>query len=87
MERPELEPGLEFFIDAFWQLNSCRAIGMAAGPIPWTAAYQYGLAHGLDRDMLIVFPRVISEMDAKFLDWSAREMERKSKAKSPPATK
>lgn len=58
---------------------------MTLGPIPWTAAYQYGLAHGLDRDMLIVFPRIIARMDEAFLDWTAREMERKSKAKTPPA--
>lgn len=87
LERPELERGLDFVFEAFWHLSTCRAIGMGPGPIPWTACYQYGLAHELDRDMLMVFPRIIMRMDQAYLDWAAREMERKSKAKSTPGNK
>ena len=53
---------------------------MGLGPIPWMACYQYGLAHRLDDDMLTVFPRIIMRMDEAYLDWTAREMERKSGA-------
>jgi len=87
MERPELERGHEFFLEAFWQLSTCRQVGLGVGPIPWTACYQYGLAHNLDCDMLVVFPRIMMRMDEAYLDWSAREMERKSKAKVPPGNK
>lgn len=88
LDRPELERGLNFVFEAFWDLNTCRDVGMGVGPIPWTASYQYGLAHGLDRDMLLVFPRIIMRMDQAYLDWTAQEMERKSKAKpTKPGTK
>lgn len=36
-------PGLELYLNAFWDLNSCRQIGMDVGPIPWTAIQKYAI--------------------------------------------
>lgn len=40
----DLEPstaGLEYYIDAFQELNSCRPQGFGIAPIPFTAIHQY----------------------------------------------
>lgn len=38
---PPLQSGLALYYEAFNDLSSCRAIGMAEGPIPWTAINDY----------------------------------------------
>lgn len=39
---PELDDGLEFYLGAFFDLNSERSVGMDLGPIPWRAVHEYG---------------------------------------------
>lgn len=39
---------MEFYLIACSHLLSCRSIGMAAGPVPWTAIYQYCSVIGFD---------------------------------------
>jgi hypothetical protein len=41
LNAPSLERDLILFYEAFWDLHSCRQIGSAEGPIPWTAIYMY----------------------------------------------
>ncbi len=38
----------EFFLVACTHLLTCRQVGMAMGPVPWTAVYQYCVAVGYD---------------------------------------
>ena len=40
--------GLEVYYEAFQELNTCRAQGLSAGPIPWTAVDAYARRHGYD---------------------------------------
>lgn len=47
---PELRPGLELYLRAYYELDSCRAIGMGEGPIPWTALDQWAGRLGLDEE-------------------------------------
>ena len=53
---------------AFWELSTCRAYGMAVGPIPWTAIDAYARRHdiaGEDYDDLVYFVRA---MDGEYLE-------------------
>ena len=34
---PELAPGLGIYMRAFYDLDTCRPMGVTEGPIPWTA--------------------------------------------------
>lgn len=64
---PQLHLGLQLYYDAFFELNTCRTVGMGLGPIPWTAVIDYARAFEFDdeqTDSLIYFVR---EMDAAFL--------------------
>jgi hypothetical protein len=55
---PQLFMGLELYYVAYLDLSSCRSIGMAEGPIPWLAIYDYAQRLGMDeeqRDDLLFF--------------------------------
>jgi hypothetical protein len=38
---PELENGLELFIQAFFELSTSRMVGVDYGPIPWVVINEY----------------------------------------------
>lgn len=67
---PVLFPGDEFYISAFWELSTCRQLGMSYGPIPWTDILIYGQFAGLDYEAFSIFVRVMRAMDSKFLQWA-----------------
>jgi hypothetical protein len=66
---PELMPGLEIFLQAFWDLSTCRQMGMGLGPIPWTSVQEYCTINGgseeFNRDMHFH----IRQLDAAYLAW------------------
>lgn len=68
-EEPDLEPLERFFLDAFWDLSTCRALGMVIGPIPTTAMREYADRYQLDWENSRDFVTILREMDAGFLDW------------------
>ena len=41
-------PGLDFYLEAFGELQTERPIGMAAGQIPWYSVLIYAEHHGVD---------------------------------------
>lgn len=47
---PELQLGLELYFLAFFELSSCRPIGMDEGPIPWIAIWDYCERLGIEGD-------------------------------------
>ena len=47
---PELAPGLGIYLRAFYELDSCRPVGMGEGPIPWTAVEDWCRSLGLDEE-------------------------------------
>lgn len=76
---PELRMGLELFYGAFWDLSTCRPIGMSEGPISWLSIDAYATARGLDaeqRDDLQFFVRT---MDRAYLEHIGKRREKESK--------
>lgn len=67
MEKPCLLPGDEFYLKAFWDLNTGRSVGFAVGPIPWKDIVEYAAWAKLDDDVAGVFVYVMREMDAEYL--------------------
>ena len=70
MEEPQLSPGDEFYLRAFSELSTCRAIAFeGSGPIPWKDIVQFGLFSELDEDLLKAFVKIIRHMDDGYLKW------------------
>lgn len=79
--RPVLGTGLEFYYRAFTDLNTDRALGMAEGPIRWTAINAYGYRHGYVADEFDRLVDVVQAMDRAYLKERDRT-NKKSMAKS-----
>ena len=69
--KPELLSGLEFYLRAFNELDSCRQIGMAQGLIPWSAINDYSLRYNLHNEDFDYFSLIIASVDREFLAWQS----------------
>lgn len=61
-EAPELPLGTELYLEAFWDLDSCRGVGLGLTAIPWSAVMDYAQAYELDAEQtedLVYFVRVL----------------------------
>ena len=63
---PEVNAGLQLYMDAFWALCTCR---LQAGRIPWTAVQAYADALGLDWPEAHDMHFLISKMDMVYVQW------------------
>lgn len=79
-----LDEGEEFYLHAFWELDTCRAFGMGIGPIPWTTMVTYAQFHQLDDDVAQAFVQVIREMDAVYLAWEAERIKAERESNNSP---
>lgn len=69
---PELWPHLRFYWDAFTTLGTDRSVGMAEGPIPFSAVDRYARRYGIDDiDDFDVFLRIMRGLDAEYLQFRA----------------
>ena len=78
-DAPELRLGLGLYWSAFWDLDSCRAIGMGEGPIPWLAIDAYASARGLDAEQRDDLQFFIAAMDRVYLQHLSEKREKESK--------
>lgn len=71
--------GMEFYIDAFYDLGTERQTGFGIGPIPVNSIYAYashiGLAESDTADLL----QIVRALDAVFLEKEQRKAKRKKK--------
>lgn len=65
---PELWPGLELYMRAWYDLDSTRSIGLGVGPIPWNATQEYCLSLGLNAEQGEKMHHLVREMDKIYLD-------------------
>ena len=66
--KPLLRVGLDFYWRAFWELSTDRHIGMAEGPIPWTAMNHWALRNGVVGEEFDRFVLLIKAMDVAYLE-------------------
>lgn len=71
-------------MEAFWELTTCRQIGMGLGPIPWDVMVSYAQFHQLEDDVARAFVQVIRQMDSVYLAWQAEEQERERTPQEKP---
>ena len=66
---PTLEIGLELFYTAFFELGTCRQLGMAEGPIPWTAIDIYCNSYTIVSEQREDMHMFIRSMDNAYLKY------------------
>lgn len=72
-EEPQLAPGEDFFLRAFFNLSTERQIGWASGPIPHSRVVEYGVRSGLEEATIEILVHVIRRMDQAYLEWLAEQ--------------
>lgn len=45
--RPQLLPGLEFYLNGYMNLQADRPVGMSLGPIPWSSIVAWCQLNGI----------------------------------------
>lgn len=66
-DAPDLELGLELYLGAFWDLDSCRPLGWAEGPIPWTVIEQYAQLNELEGEQREMLHYHVRQLDNAYL--------------------
>lgn len=64
---PVLRPGLELYLEAFYDLNTCRPPGWGIVPIPWSAAKDYASANEFSEVQTERLLKYAPVMDAAFI--------------------
>lgn len=83
-QEPNID-GFEFYYDAFQELSTARQIGLAVGPIPFTALVEYTRMFEIpDFDD---FSHVIRCMDKVYLELNAQENTKPVEKASKPKGK
>lgn len=81
VERPELEPHLALYSEAYSDLSTDRPLGAlgGAGPIPWSAIDRYATRHEIDDpDAFDRLRRMIRAQDRAYLEHMAEEAKRRA---------
>lgn len=69
---PELLPGLELYLQAFYQLSTCRQVGMGLGPIGWQFTQEWGMLNLSSEDSIKDLHYFIRILDSEFIKWSSK---------------
>lgn len=73
---PEIAPGEDWYLQAFWDLGTERQLGYGSlGPIPWSRIVAYGERAGLSSGTVDVLVEVVQALDGAYLRWRADEAE------------
>lgn len=80
--KPFLWMGLELFYHAFFDLNTCRPVGMALCPIPWLCMRDYARTFEFDEDQEERLYYFIRQMDDAFLQYHDKKAKSEMKTKS-----
>lgn len=73
---PDVGP-FSFYIEAFYELSTCRSVGMGVGPIPFTSVLEYSRIY--DVGDFEEFLYLIRRMDSRYLELERSRQEEKSR--------
>ena len=69
LNSPELYFGMDLYYDAFWDVATCRPIGLGAGYIPYSEIWDYAAKHGYDDEQRDILLYCVRQMDNAYLDF------------------
>ena len=68
LNAPELTIGLELYLEAFFDLNHDRQIGMTLSPIPWSAMQRYAKHYDFTAEQTEVLFFLLPRLDAAYIE-------------------
>lgn len=77
LQQPDIDIDTDFYLKAFYELSTCRPMGMGMGAIPWDKARLYAEHVQLQVGMIDHFISIIRIMDDTFLKWHLKSSENK----------
>lgn len=66
--KPVLRVGLEIYWRAFWECSTDRDIGMAEGPIPWSAINAWGQRYGFTGEEFERLVLILKALDSEYIE-------------------
>lgn len=63
-----------FYIEAFWQLHTCRSIGMSLSPIPWHSILFFADFYELPSSLFEHFVSILRGLDKAYMTWHDQEL-------------
>lgn len=93
LNAPELQPGLQLYIDAFNDLTYSRFNTQGfVGRIHYTSMSQWCYDHNIDGDQRLDMIHLLTQMDQAYTDWHFSYMKRNApkpqgQPKRPPSTR
>lgn len=76
--KPQLTIGLDLYWKAFVDLSADREIGMAEGPIPWSAVHLWAQRRGIHGDDFERLWFIIHDMDVVYMEHQGKEAKKGS---------
>lgn len=75
VKKPDLDEGLDWYLDAFWMLTGERPVGVfgGVGRIPFSAVDRWAQRYGVDDlDGFERLQMIVDALDAEFIDFVAK---------------
>lgn len=63
------------YYNAFWELSTCRQVGISLGPIPWNVIQYYGREKDYSEEQIEALQYHIRRMDGEYIKF----LEKKNK--------
>ena len=70
---PVLIAGLGLYLQAFWELSSCRGSGFSEGQIPWIAIERYATRFEFDPEQEMALFNHVRALDNVYLQHQAKK--------------
>lgn len=77
--KPIVRPGNTLYLQAFYDLDGERQIGMSIGRIPWSSVHHYAGVYAFSDAQTHALHYLIGRMDAVNLQYIGESMKRKGK--------
>ena len=79
---PELLPGLDHWLELFWELSTDRQIGMSVGPIPSASIDRAIQTSGIGEHESDLFRHCIRQADKAYLEIAALDEKERARRKA-----
>lgn len=78
---PDLNPGLDYYLEVYLDLCSDKDVGFGEGPIPWTSLDKYARRYNIEGEEFERLVQLIRIVDSELLKTKQKKAKREAKKK------